>query len=45
MRELHHDHEEDEGSPMLSGHSSKEELITTEGPVPGIQEKPASRGG
>ena len=36
---MHHYHEEDEGSPMLSGHSSKEELITTEGLVPGRRKK------
>ena len=38
---MHHYHEEDEGSPMLSGHFSKEELITAEGPVP-IRRKKAN---
>ena len=36
---MHHDHEEDEGSSMLSGHSSKEELIISEGAVPGRRKK------
>lgn len=36
---MHHYHEEDEGSPMLSDHSSKEQLITSEGAVRGKTEQ------
>ena len=36
---MHHYHEEDEGSSMLSDHSSKEELVTSEGTVPGRRSK------
>ena len=36
---MHHYHEGDEGSPTLSDHSSKDELITSERPVPGRRSK------